>query len=133
MNYSRQDRTWAMMCHLAALVAYIFPFGNLVVTLTLWLVKREDHPYVDQQGKEALNFQLSVMLYLLGAMIINMIFLGLGFASHRIMMPMIGLSIVGLPLFAAILVFAFAMIMVAVIKTNSGENFRYPFIIRFVK
>jgi uncharacterized protein len=133
MKYSRQDRTWAMMCHLSALIAYIFPFGNLIVTLTLWLIKREDSPFVDDQGKEALNFQLSLMLYFMGAAIINMIFLGLGFASHRMIMPMMGLSLIGLPLFAAIIVFAFAMIMVAVIKTNSGEKFRYPFIIRFIK
>jgi uncharacterized membrane protein len=57
-----------------------------------------------------------------------------GFAGVGVYVgPMIGMSLIGLPLFAAIIVFAFAMIMVAVIKTNSGEKFRYPLIIRFIK
>jgi hypothetical protein len=53
----KKARNWATFCHLAALAGFIgIPFGNILGPLITWLVKRNEYPLVDQQGKEALNF-----------------------------------------------------------------------------
>jgi uncharacterized Tic20 family protein len=49
---------WAMFCHIAAFAFFIFPFGNILGPLVIWLIKKETYPFVDEQGKESLNFQI---------------------------------------------------------------------------
>lgn len=113
-------RLWSMLCHLTALTGLLIPsFGAVVGPLVVWLVKRNDHPTIDANGKEALNFQLSALLYswglgLLGTLtlfiLVGFLFLFLAFA--------IGLA-------------ALILAIVASIKVSNGETFRYPFTIRF--
>jgi hypothetical protein len=60
----QKNRNWAMGCHLAALALYIgIPFGNIFGPLIIWLIKKDEIPLVDEQGKESLNFQISLILY----------------------------------------------------------------------
>jgi len=59
---SDQDRTLAMACHASALVGCLVPFGNLVAPLIVWLASRKNSSFVDEHGKAAVNFQISVML-----------------------------------------------------------------------
>lgn len=101
-------RTIAMLCHLIALVSSIL--GPLLV----WLLKKDDSPFIDEQGKESLNFQISIMIYCLIA--------GASF-----------LCLVGIVLLPAVAIFNIVMIIIAAVKTNSGEHFRYPLCIRFIK
>ncbi len=62
----RDDRTWGILCHLSALAMLLgVPLGNLLGPLVVWLVKRDQSSFVDQQGREALNFQISITLYAL--------------------------------------------------------------------
>jgi len=56
---TKDDRTWAMLCHLSGLAGYVVPFGNIFGPLIIWLIKRDQSWFVDDQGKEALNFQIS--------------------------------------------------------------------------
>src|SRR5215204_5437814 len=58
-------RNWAMLCHLSSLAGY-FLAGVVIWTapLILWLLKRNDHPFIDEHGKESLNFQITVTIYL---------------------------------------------------------------------
>src|SRR6476469_8907749 len=59
----RNERMWGMFCHLAALAGYIgIPFGNVIGPLVIWLIKKEDYPFVDDQGKESLNFQITILI-----------------------------------------------------------------------
>jgi len=112
-----EERLWAMGCHLAALAGLmpVFPLlGLLLAPLILWLLKREGNPYLDSQGKEAVNFQISILIYLC------------------VCIPLV-LILIGIVLASALLVFDFVMIIVAAIKVNSGEDFRYPLCIRFIK
>ena len=111
----RDARNWAMGCHLIALVGLLGNgLGFLVGPLIVWLVTREDDPFIDEQGKEAVNFQITMM----GAIIVcvPLIFVGIGIA----LMPLIG-------------IFDVVMTIIAGVKAANGEHWRYPLTIRFLK
>ncbi len=105
---------WGMFCHLAALAGYIIPFGHILGPLVVWLVKREEYPFVADQGKEALNFQISITIY--GLICIPLVFLA-----------------IGILLLIALMVAALVFIVIAAIKANEGTPYRYPLTIRFIK
>lgn len=109
----RDIRMWAMFCHLAALAGYLIPFGNIIGPLIVWQVKKEDSPFIDEHGREAVNFQICCTIYLLVA-------------------AMSIVVVVGFAVVPLVIVFQIALTIVAAIKANSGESFRYPFIFRVV-
>ncbi len=106
----KRERTWAGFCHLAGL-AWFIPFGNIIGPLVIWLLKKDEFTLLDNQGKEAVNFQISVTIY--AAVCIA--------------------TIIAMPLALAVLVFDVVMIIVATIKANEGQKYRYPLCIRFIK
>lgn len=113
-NYASNDeRTWCVFVHLAALSAFFIPFGNLLGPLVLWLIKRGEMPMVDRQGKEALNFQLTVTIVSLLCSVL--VFVGIG-------------------IFLLILLWIVDVILVivAAVKTSGGEVYRYPFSWRLI-
>jgi uncharacterized protein len=111
----KQARVWGMLCHLTALLGLMgIPFGHILGPLMVWIFKRKEYPFVNEQGKEALNFQLSMTLYALGAALL--IFFKIGMALILI------LATINL-----------VLVIIAGLKANSGEIFRYPFAIRFIK
>ena len=111
----KDARLWAMLCHLSALLAFTcIPFANLIAPLIIWMVKRETHPFVDDQGKEAVNFQ--ILLSIIGIVIFILSFVGIGIFLG----PILGI---------VLLVFA----ILAGVKANSGEYYRYPFNWRLIK
>jgi uncharacterized protein len=119
------SRTWEVMCHLAALSMFIgVPFGNILGPLLVWLLKRSDSPSIDEHGKEALNFQISLSLYLLvlTVMTISLMFILIGF----LLLPVLIAAMVIGPVIDVIFV------VVAAIKASSGEFYRYPCTIRFI-
>jgi len=108
-------RNWAAACHLAALCGYAsVPLGFFLGPLIVWAVRRDRYPLVDDQGKEAVNFQLSVLLYTLACI------------------PLICVC-VGIVLLVLLAVLQFVLIIVAAVRASSGERYRYPFTIRFLK
>ncbi len=110
----KDARTWAMICHLSALVGYILiPLGNLVVPAVIWMMKKDTHPFVDEQGKEALNFQISMTIYACIAAFLIIIVVGI------IILPIIALT-------------GLILTIVAGIKANDGVSYRYPFTIRLL-
>jgi uncharacterized Tic20 family protein len=112
-------RTWAMLCHLAGL-AWILPitpaFGSVLGPLVVWLIKKNDHPFIDEQGKEALNFQITMLIYA-------------GVAA------LLMLLCIGFFLLLAVGIVDVVFAVIATIKANDGYHYRYPYplIIRFVK
>jgi uncharacterized Tic20 family protein len=102
-----------MACHLSALAGYMTLFGFIVGPLIVWLVKRDESPLVDDQGKESLNFQLSMLVYYLAATLLVIV-------------------LIGIPLLVALFVFQLVEIVVASVRANKGELYRYPLTIRFV-
>ncbi len=111
---TQDERTWAMLAHLSALAFFICPFGNLVGPLIVWLVKRDQLPLVADQGKEAVNFNISVTLAALvcGALV---------------------LVLVGILLGVALFIFWLSMTIIAAIKANEGIRYRYPLTLRLIK
>ena len=118
---SAEERQWGMFAHLAALIGLIIPFGNLLGPLVVWLVKRDTMPFVADQGKESLNFQItvSVLCVVLGILAFILSFVLIGF----LLFPVIGL--IGLA--------ALVLCVIAGLKANEGAAYRYPFSIRLIK
>ena len=113
-------RTWDMLCHLSALAGLLIPFGNIIGPLVIWLMKRQEFPSVDAHGKEALNFQISVVIYVLVAGVVAMV--GMFFC--------VGLLV--LPVLAVIPIVAMVYTIIAAIKASEGVAYRYPLTLRMV-
>ena len=110
----KEERTWAMVCHLAALAGYIIPVaGNIVGPLIIWLMKKEQFALVNDQGRESLNFQISITIYAIIAGLLAFVGIGL------VLLPVVG-------------IFALVMIIMAAIKANEGVAYRYPLTMRFI-
>ena len=74
----QEARTWAMLCHLSTFAKYLaIPFGNIIGPLILWLLKKDQHPLVDDQGKEAMNFQITITLLYAVAFVLSFVLIGL--------------------------------------------------------
>jgi hypothetical protein len=110
---TKDERTWAMLCHLSTLAGFVIPFGNIVGPLVMWTIKKDEFPLVEDQGKEALNFQISMTIYIIASVIL--IFL-----------------LVGIPLLIGLGLFDLIVTVIAAINANDGVKYRYPLCIRFV-
>jgi len=110
---------WAMFCHLAGFagVLPVVPgIGCLLGPLVVWLIKKNEYPFVDEQGKEALNFQITMFIYLVAA-------------------GLLMLLCIGVLLLVAVGVVDVVFVILAAIKVNDGYHYRYPYplIIRIIK
>ena len=114
-----------MWCHLTALAGLFVPFGNVIGPLIIWQMKRQEFPSVDEHGKEAMNFQLSVLLYLLGGGALS--FLLILSCIGAILIPVVVLTLAVIHLGALILS------VIAGIKANDGVAYKYPMNLRLVK
>lgn len=107
-DVSSDDKLWGMLAHLSAI---LFGFlGPLVV----WLIKKDQSVFVNDQGKEALNFQITVFIAMMVCFVLMFVVIGI------FLMPIVGLG-------------ALVLTIMAGIKANSGEAYRYPFAIRLIK
>ena len=110
---NKDEKMWGMLCHLSALAGFVIPFGNIIGPLVIWMLKKDEFPHVNDQGKESLNFQISLMIYIIAAAILIIIAVGI--------LLLIFLAVYGL-----------VMIIIASLKANEGEKYRYPFTIRLI-
>ena len=111
---SREICKWAMLCHLSALVGLIGNgLGFLIGPLAVWLLKREDDPFIDSQGKEAVNFQITMFIALIISGILVLVLIGF------VLLILVGILMVVFPIIGAI-------------KANDGTPYRYPISIRFI-
>jgi uncharacterized Tic20 family protein len=112
---SKDVTNWAMLCHLSALVGLLGNgVGFLLGPLIVWLIKKEEHPFIDEQGKEAVNFQITV-------------FIGFFIAG------ILSLALIGIPLLILLGIADIVFPIIAAVKVGNGEHYRYPFAIRFLK
>ena len=111
---SKDERTWAMLCHFSSYIGFIFPFGNIIVPLIIWLSKREDLPLVEDQGREVLNFQISMTIYFIISGILCII-------------------LIGIPILIGLIIFNFIITIVAAISANDGKYYRYPINLKLIK
>lgn len=111
----KQSHTWGMLCHVTALSAFIgIPFGNIIGPLIIWLIKKEEFSFVDEQGKESLNFQISMTIYSIISAILCLVF-------------------IGFLLLIVVIIADIVLVIMATVKTSRGEGYTYPFTIRLIK
>jgi len=109
------ERTYATFTHLTLLLGHATGVAIVLPALVMWLIKRKQSPFLDDHGKEAVNFQLSVLLYAIAIGIIGV--------------PTCGAAWL---LWAPLYVGSFIAVIVAAVAANKGEFFRYPACIRFI-
>ncbi|MCD6116636.1 DUF4870 domain-containing protein [bacterium] len=108
------ERTWAMFCHLSALATFIgIPFGGVILPLIIWLMKRNDSELIDANGKESVNFQISVLIYMIAS-------------------GLLCLVVIGFILLPIILIADLVLVIMASVKISAGEEYKYPFSIHFI-
>lgn len=125
-------RTWSMLTHLAALAVFIFPPGLVLGPLLVWQIKKNELPEIDPHGKDAVNFQLTVIILNILFVIIFFGTIGAAFfwrSPLAMFVPGFGLGMI----IWAINLAAIILAVVAGLRANNGEKFRYPFAIRFIK
>ena len=135
---NKDENMWAMFCHLSALVGFVIPFGNIIAPLVMdmngiqnltgfvipfgniiapliiWTLKKDEYPHVNDQGKEAINFQLSITVYILISVVLVFV-------------------VIGIPLLIILGIFSLIMTVIAALNANDGNKYRYPFTIKFIK
>ena len=130
-------RTWAMLSHLAALAIFTsVPFGNILGPMLVFLIKKDAHPFIAEQGKESLNFQISVTIvgiililtYVVG--FFSFIFQN---ATHNGPPTSFPWFIVAFACLFLLAVFNVNNIIVAAVQSYNGRHFRYPITIRFIR
>lgn len=111
---SETERNWAMFCHLSAFSGFFFPFGGIIGPLICWLSRKDESTWVNENGKASLNFQLSILLYL-------------------ILAAPLCLILIGFPIIFILGVIKVVCIIIASIKASKGEEFKYPISIPFIQ
>ena len=123
---SAEERQWAMFAHLSALLGGLLTscwagsIGCFLGPLIIWMVKKDTMPFVDDQAKEALNFNITVAIifFVLWAVTFLTLFIG---------------GVLTVPLMVIVGIAWLVLTVIASIKANQGERYRYPFTLRLVK
>jgi uncharacterized protein len=111
---TNEVKNWGMLCHLSALLGFVPPFIGVVLgPLLIWLIKGKEHPFIDANGRESLNFQISMLIY----------------SAITSLTICIGIGIFLLPVLWAVDVI---LIVVAAVKASGGGVYRYPMTIRLI-
>ena len=121
---SAQERQWAMFAHLSALLGLILTghwlgWGCFLGPLVIWLVKKDAMPFVNDQGKEALNFNITVAIVFFALFVLTLITLGLG-------------VVIAFPIGAIVGVAWLVFTIIAAIRANEGVRYRYPYTLRLI-
>jgi uncharacterized Tic20 family protein len=146
------EKKIAAFTHLSTLSQYIIPFGNYIFPIIIWTSKKEQSEFVDENGKQALNFQLSILVYSLILALIaiptflytvlrNISFNELIHNEDIIIENFNYGNSIGLLTIGAVALFAFAclkvaeffLVILATVKASNGESYRYPLTIPFLK
>ena len=114
-----EEKNWALAAHMSALVM-LLSIPGVVGPLIVWLIKKDTMPFVNEHGKEALNFQLTQLIVMLAGVIIGFVTCSVGF-------------VVTGPIIILDAIFAIVMAIIAGLKAGNGEFYRYPLCWRMIK
>ncbi len=107
-SISQDEKTMALLAHLGGI------FFGFIPSLVIWLIKKDSSAFVADQAKEALNFQITVFIAAIASWILMFVLIGF------VLLPIV-------------MLLNLVLCIVAGIKANSGESYRYPFAIRLIK
>jgi uncharacterized Tic20 family protein len=110
---AKTDRDTAMFCHVAAFAGLVFPFGDLIAPLIIWLMKKDGSPYVDLHGREVMNFHISMYIWAFVSVILCLVLVGF--------VMLLGLMVLGV-----------VCPIVGAVRASEGREYRYPLTIRFL-
>ena len=111
---ARDENMWAMFCHLSSFALFLIPFlGNIVGPLIIWIIKKDEFHLLNDQGKESINFQISMTIYFFASILLSVI-------------------VIGVPIMIAILLFVPVITIIAAVRASEGIKYRYPLTIRFI-
>ncbi len=122
---SADQRQWAMFAHLSAIAGAVLTsgvggWGTFLGPLIIWLIKKDTMPFVDDQAKEALNFNITVAIVFFALWVLVFLTLGIGF-------------LIAIPAWFVVGIAWLVFTIIAAIKSNDGVAYRYPFTLRLVK
>ena len=112
-NRTEPDATYALFVHLSQLSSWVIGPFAIIVTLVLWLARKDDSPFLDDHGREAMNFTITMLIY---SIIVGVLFF-------------VGIGICLLPV---LLVFEIVAVIIAATRAANGQFYRYPMTIRFI-
>ena len=122
---SAEEKQWAMFAHLSALVGGLLTsavggWGVFIGPLAIWLIKKDTMKFVDDQGKEALNFNITVAIACFALVLLSIVTIGIGL-------------IIAIPAWIVIGIGWLVLTIIAAVKSSNGEFYRYPMTLRLVK
>ena len=107
------ERMWGMLAHLSALAGFIIPFGNVIGPVVVWQIQKDKSAFVDYHGKEAVNFQITMTIAFCIALLLIII-------------------VIGVPILIVLGILSLVFSVIAGVKANNGEHYKYPFTFRFI-
>jgi len=121
---SADDRTYATLMHLVLLAHIIIPYLSIIALLVMWNVKKKDSPYIADHGREAMNFQISLIIY---SFVLPIIAVPIGLLFFIV-------GVIPAVILAGLFPYVLGLVgmIMAALAANRGEVFRYPMTIRFL-
>jgi hypothetical protein len=111
---SDEERTWAIVAHLAGFAGFVVPvIGNILGPLAVYLIKKEEGPFVEEHAREAVNFQISWTIYSIVAGILTIVLIGF------LLLLILGIAWL-------------VLVVIAAIRASDRETYEYPFTIDIV-
>ncbi len=108
------EKQWIVFTHLGGLGMYIFPFGNIIIPMIIWISKKQEYPAIDEHGKAVLNFQISITIWLTIA-VIFVFFL------------------IGIPALIVLGILHIIFVIIGTLKADQGIVYHYPLTIDFIR
>ncbi|WP_309640022.1 DUF4870 domain-containing protein [Flavobacterium sp.] len=149
---TQSKNSTAALINLSTLTQYFIPFGNLIFPIIIWSTNKDKSEYIDQQGKQTINFQLSLFVYtcILAMIAIPIIIITViqnasfsAFINHDDLVfdefnfnninGVLTVAILAIILFIFMKIAEFFLIIYASLKTSNGDDFKYPLTINFLK
>jgi uncharacterized Tic20 family protein len=140
-----RTNTNAFLIHISAFAGLIFPFGQIITPLIAWQTIKDRSPFLDEQGKEVVNFNISYTLYAfilsagVGGLLMGSIFKNFNrlsdfnSISYNLNLPNI-FSVLSIgSLVGIVYIVGIALVIIASLKAKDGESYSYPFSIKFIK
>lgn len=113
-HLSKEEKTWGLLCHALSLCGLLVPLGNVIGPLIMWVIKKEESGFVKEEGKAAINFQLTVLIALLCCLPFTIV-------------------LIGFPLAVVIYIISVIFSILGAKQAYEGENYIYPFSLNFIK
>jgi len=145
---TKNHKNIASFIHIGTFAKYFFPFGNFIAPLLIWTVNKDRSDFIDQNGKQVLNFQISVLLYFITMVLICVpIAINFGFGMEQLEEikgninfhdlanftgSIVTFMALGLLSIVLLVIDLYATIMGA-IKASEGKTYTYPLAIPFIK